>query len=890
MPSSNFNMSDVFISYSRRDKPFVERLDAQFKREGQETWVDWNDIPEGADWWKEIQGGIEGANTFVFIISPDSVVSDVCHQEIDYAIKNHKRFVPVVYREISHAQADGNMHPAISSHNWLFMRENDNFQQAFARLKEVLSTDLGHVRMHTRILVRGRDWDFHGRKNGYLLAGDELDEAEDWLQASEGKQPRPTELQTQYLFASRARQQTIQRRFFLGIAGALIISLILTVLSVFLFFEAQDSEESAKSNLQQAQNIQALFLADLSRQQLNGNNIEVALALAQESLVNLNNGIFHVDSERALWNALNASGQENAHFAHNDDVQGALWNGDETRLLTYTNSETAYLWSSDGALLANLSHDSSVRGAVWSPDSSYFLTWTNADAVNLWTADGTLQTQLIHDDRVTGAMWRDDSTQIITWSADATIRVWDTSGMQLGTATHENTVSDVIWSSNRTQLISWSTDRTVRLWDASAGSDPVLMTIVSHEESARIRDVQVNHDGTRFLTLGGDDTARIWDTTGTQLTSFVHTDTISGGLWDNDGSHIVTWDDNGQVMLWDASLTGDIASPMITLLHDDRVLGARWKSDGTQLLTWSADTFISIWDTSQLWNGIVPELPILDFSQLATGVKWNSDESLILSWSPNETATIWDAVTGQSLTTFPHDDAIVGATWNIAETQVLTWSADNTARIWQADGNIQWRLDESLAMPNATSQPTLIGDGTVASPDGASSLVITNNEASVTTSAGTFPLDSKEFVDGATWSPSGTLIATWGVDTVEIWRTDGTLVESLAPKGEIFGVVWHDNEDRILFWVDDNTVQVWDIDSAELIYQFNHPSQVLWADWNSDHSRINVWLTADTARVWIVNIPTLLGFAETRYLTDLNNDQREEFFLPLLEPTTTPSP
>jgi len=34
-------MPDVFISYSRRDQPFVRRLD-------------WEDIPPTAKWWSEI--------------------------------------------------------------------------------------------------------------------------------------------------------------------------------------------------------------------------------------------------------------------------------------------------------------------------------------------------------------------------------------------------------------------------------------------------------------------------------------------------------------------------------------------------------------------------------------------------------------------------------------------------------------------------------------------------------------------------------------------------------------------------------------------------------------------------------------------------------------------
>ncbi|MFZ4556626.1 MAG: toll/interleukin-1 receptor domain-containing protein, partial [Pseudanabaena sp.] len=65
-------MTDVFISYSRKDKDFVSTLHAAFERSQKNTWVDWNNIPLTSDWWAEIEKGIESADTFVFVISPDS--------------------------------------------------------------------------------------------------------------------------------------------------------------------------------------------------------------------------------------------------------------------------------------------------------------------------------------------------------------------------------------------------------------------------------------------------------------------------------------------------------------------------------------------------------------------------------------------------------------------------------------------------------------------------------------------------------------------------------------------------------------------------------------------------------------------------------------------------
>ena len=84
-------MSEAFISYSRKDKAFVKKLHEAFSQENRDIWVDWEDIPLTADWRQEIYQGIDEANNFIFVISPDSVVSQVCSEELERAIKDNKR-------------------------------------------------------------------------------------------------------------------------------------------------------------------------------------------------------------------------------------------------------------------------------------------------------------------------------------------------------------------------------------------------------------------------------------------------------------------------------------------------------------------------------------------------------------------------------------------------------------------------------------------------------------------------------------------------------------------------------------------------------------------------------------------------------------------------------
>src|SRR5437870_4157274 len=95
-------MADVFISYSRKNLEFVQQLFDALKKNGKNPWFDQlkeplSGIAAGAPWWEEIKYGIENAENFLFIVSPDSIHSPYCHAEIDYAREHGKRLVPVLY-------------------------------------------------------------------------------------------------------------------------------------------------------------------------------------------------------------------------------------------------------------------------------------------------------------------------------------------------------------------------------------------------------------------------------------------------------------------------------------------------------------------------------------------------------------------------------------------------------------------------------------------------------------------------------------------------------------------------------------------------------------------------------------------------------------------------
>ncbi len=92
--------ANIFVSYSRKDAAFVDRLEAALKARGFAPKIDRSDIYAFEDWRRRIEELIVKADTIVFVLSPDSVASDVCRWEVGFAAELKKRFAPIVCRPV----------------------------------------------------------------------------------------------------------------------------------------------------------------------------------------------------------------------------------------------------------------------------------------------------------------------------------------------------------------------------------------------------------------------------------------------------------------------------------------------------------------------------------------------------------------------------------------------------------------------------------------------------------------------------------------------------------------------------------------------------------------------------------------------------------------------
>ncbi|HET9909245.1 MAG TPA: TIR domain-containing protein, partial [Anaerolineales bacterium] len=241
--------ASVMISYSRKDLAFVRKLFESLIAHGfakEEIWVDWEGIPLTADWMAEITEGIQSSDAFIFVISPDSLSSEVCAKEIAIAVEANKRFIPILHRD----PPKGTALPAkISSHNWVFMRDEPELEKNLPPLVAALNTDLDWLAQHTRLLNRALEWERKGHNDSYLVRGSDLQEAQSFIElGATGKEPPPTTLQVEYVKSAREHAAVLRRRNRIIAAVVGVALLVLSVFSLIQWGNALVQRDRADAN------------------------------------------------------------------------------------------------------------------------------------------------------------------------------------------------------------------------------------------------------------------------------------------------------------------------------------------------------------------------------------------------------------------------------------------------------------------------------------------------------------------------------------------------------------------------------------------------------------------------------------------------------------------
>jgi tetratricopeptide (TPR) repeat protein len=252
----------VFISYSRKDIAFADRLDAVLKARGFEPLIDRTDIYAFEEWWKRIEDLITRADTVVFVLSPDAIrPASVSLKEVAFAASLNKRFAPIVFRPVQ----DKDVPEALAKLNFIFFDDPARLDESVDQLAEALRTDIVWIRQHTDFGELARRWTQAKGASGLLLRSPVLEQAERWIASRPAGAPAPTD-ETQ-AFIRQSRHGATRRRNVLtgSLAAGLVLALALAGLAYWQRGVALVERDNATRNFKLAQKTTESLVFDIAQ-------------------------------------------------------------------------------------------------------------------------------------------------------------------------------------------------------------------------------------------------------------------------------------------------------------------------------------------------------------------------------------------------------------------------------------------------------------------------------------------------------------------------------------------------------------------------------------------------------------------------------------------------
>ncbi len=799
-------MADVFISYARLDSEFVRKLQAGLAAAGRDVWVDWQDIPLTAEWLQEIYAGIEGADNFVFVITPESVRSATCQKEITHAADCHKRLIPILHR----ATPDADIPESVAKFNFVFLRDSDDFEAAFNALIQTLDTDLAWKAVHTRLLVRAREWERKGSSQSLLLRGDDLRDAEQWQAQAGNKQPGPTPVQSQYILASR-RAETRRHRLTLAFSSAaLVITAVLAIVALFQRNEARQETAIATSRQLAAQ-------AELAR----------ATSPETSALLSVEAGRLASVPENtlAIHRTMPLLRKAIAIFRHRDTVDAVAFSPDGKLLATGSQDRTARIFILPaGTPLFAFLHGDIVSSVAFSPDGHNFATasW-DATANVISDADPRHPVKLQHGGRVESLSFSPDGKYLATASWDKSARVFEVgTWKQVAQVKHEAIVVGVAWDPSSRYVVSSGFDALAKVFVAATGE-----VIHALPHNGAVHMASFSPDGRYVATASSDKTARVFEAlTGKPVIRLDLPSAVGAVTFSPDAKHILTASDDNTARVFELPTGRELAR----VEHQLTVRAVAWSPDGRYAASASADNTAAIFDP--LTGKLVGQVEHTAAEAGITSVAFSKDGRYLATGGFDGTArisTVTNALNND--VRFEHRGKVLTVALSPGGQYLATGTWDNQVLVSEVNSGKQVA---SIPFDGAIYAIGFSRDGRyiAAGEDGIPSLL---QVVDLKTGAPLLKLKQKNTARALSFSPDGDVLAAVGPDDVlqlialSKHKSTLNLLHDKLPGGaeEIYGTAFSPDARYVATSRTDRVVRVFETGSGRLRARLPNQSTAL---------------------------------------------------------------
>ncbi|NEP57106.1 MAG: TIR domain-containing protein [Symploca sp. SIO2G7] len=801
---------DVFISYSRKDSDLARKLNDELQLQGKTTWFDQESIASGADFAEEIKQGINVCDNILFILSPRSVNSPYCKDEVEYAALLNKRFVTVLHREINPAD----LPPELARVQWIDFNQNEHdFNANFRQLVRTIDTDREHLRYHTKWSQKALEWEQEQRSEDLLLRGGELAIAQNWLQETEQKQkkPLPTTKQKEFITTAlewrdlliREREENRQRelRQARRIAiGSVAAGIIMGGLALFATYQSRQATigqiksaiASAKVHLSSEQKLEALV-----------NSVNAAVKLEQMLLPPAPE--LRQQVQATLQRTTNEVQEINRLQGHKNALVSVSFSPDGQYVATTSEDGTARLWDLQGNQKALFQgHQGKVLGVSFSPDGQYVATTSEDGTARLWDLQGNQKALFQgHDPElpVMSIAFSPNGQSLATASLDGTVRLWDLQGNQKAVFEESDGVMSVAFSPNGQSLATASFDGTARLWDLQGNE---ILLFDKHDDS--VMSVSFSPDSQYLATASLDKTARLWDLQGREIAKFEHNSWVNDVNFTPDGQSLVTGSQEGIARLW--NLQGEKLREFRGNNKKIKISSVSISPNGQYLATASGDSIAHLWslqteEFAHLHQRVDHQVFKVNFAAPQGYLATASEDSTVL----------WD-LQGKELVKFPFTiDQVVDISFSPEQKFLAIALKDGTVHLWTIQGE---EVAVLVGHDNVVLRVQFSPDGehlATASEDGTAKLWdLQGNEIAV------FQGHQAGVAD-LSFSQDGKYLATAsGDNTARLWNLKGDEIRVFkGHNNSVESVSFSPDSQKVVTASSDKTARLWDLQGNELL-------------------------------------------------------------------------
>lgn len=705
-------MEHIFVCYSRKDQNFTLQLKQALEKVGKNVWIDVEDLPASYIWRNEIKNAITEAIAFVYLVSANSLGSEYCQKEFEFARQLNKRIFPILLPETT----DKEIPEDISSYQWL---KWDDFGKELNITKLItdIETDYRWVRFITELGVKASQWEEHADISR-LLRGKALQEVEQLLaEVGDQKDPQPTSLQRQYVLASRKEEERRRTR---AVAISIIASVVMIALGIYAQIQgisatkqAATAQAASTGEAKQAATAQSASTLAIEQRIIADDQRDIALSrqLAAQSEE------LRTRDPNSLPLSILLS-VESLRTAHTVEGMQSLFNG--LSVFAPIVKEAQVIPSEEGVSndITNITISPNGQKAAMVAGNSVISVWD----INEWkemmriapaTSPGIASV-------VRSISFCSKKDLLISGTDSGFVQVWDlTSGDEISRREYDDQVFITACAPNNNWVISgthqFGTSGTLEVWDIESKQQ-----IYALDVEASINMISTNSDGS-IAAVAGNKRITVWDVqSGKILANIIdplNTEPYSiKGITtlalSQDGKYVASGDGyawgtstvsrtpiGGNIFVWEVA-TG---KKVLQVNQTDEILDLEFSPDGTRLLSGSYDGFAMVWNIS---NG--QKKSELNYGMPVTAVAFTNMGRWAMASGGNGIIQIWEVVNGWVVKQLVSEKKINLTTMVVTSDGHFAIAGDDQGdvRVWELIEQEYFFVDNNEPIASVAFSPT----------------------------------------------------------------------------------------------------------------------------------------------------------------------------------------